>query len=101
MEPGHQIERRAAAALAAGGTAGVRELDLILTDAAAAALLVRAELLRVDRLLAAVTDGPSRGLGIPDRVRELAGRRSELSLRCEHLHGLVRKLRARRDRLAE
>jgi len=100
MNADHQIERRAAAALASGGTVGLDELDLALTDVAAEAVSVRVELLRVNRRLAAALDSGSRELETLDRVRELAGRRSELELRWEHLDGLVRKLRARRDRLA-
>jgi hypothetical protein len=95
-----QIERRAAAALASGGAVGLDELDLALTDVAAEAVSVRVELLRVNRRLAAALDGGSRELETLDRARKLADRRSELRLRWERLDGLVRKLQARRDRLA-
>jgi hypothetical protein len=100
MTGDHQIECRATAALASDGPAEIGELDLILTDTVAAAVSVHVELLRVNRRLAAVLDGGGRELETVDRARELAGRRSELRLRWEHLDGLVRKLRARRDRLA-
>ena len=100
MKRDDQIERRAAAALASGGAVDLDELDLALTDVAAEAVSVRVELLRVNRRLAAALDGGGRELETVDRARELAGRRSELRLRWEHLDGLVRKLRARRDRLA-
>jgi hypothetical protein len=53
MNGDHQIECRAAA-LASGGTAGIDVLDLILTDAAAEVLALRAELLRVNRRLGAL-----------------------------------------------
>jgi recombinational DNA repair ATPase RecF len=96
----HQIERRMAAALASGGTAGIDELDLILTDAAAEVLALRAELLRVNRSLAAVLDDSDQELETLDRARNLAGRRSELSTRWEHLSELLKELRAGRDRLA-
>jgi hypothetical protein len=76
-----QIERRAAAALASGGTVGLDEFDLVLTDAAAEAVSVRVELLRVNNRLAAVLNGCSPKLETLDRARELAGRRRELSLR--------------------
>jgi hypothetical protein len=100
MNEDHQIERRAAAAPASDGTAEIDELDLILTDAAAEVLALRAELLRVNRSLAAVLDGSDHELETLDRARKLAGRRSELSTRWEHLSELLRELRARRDRLA-
>jgi hypothetical protein len=100
MTRNHQIEHRAAAALASGGTAGIGELDLILTDGAAEALVLRTELLRVNRRLAAVLDDARQDLKTLDRARQLAGRRSELSSRCEHLSELLRRLRARRDRLS-
>jgi hypothetical protein len=99
MPEDQQIERRAAA-LASGGAVGLDELDLALTDVAAEAVSVRVELLRVNRRLAAVLDGGSRELETLDRARELGDRRTELWLRWERLDGLVRKLRARRDRLA-
>jgi hypothetical protein len=100
MTRNHQIERRAAAALASSGTAGIGELDLILTDGAAEALALRTELLRVNRRLAAVLDDARQDLKTLHRARELAGRRSELSSHCEHLSELLRQLRARRDRLS-
>jgi hypothetical protein len=50
------------------------------------------------RLGVAARDG--RELETLDRARELADRRCELRSRWERLGGLVRKLRARRDRLA-
>ena len=95
-----QIERRVAVALASGGTPGLGDLDLILTDVAAEAVSVRVELLRVNRRLTALLDDDGRELETLDRARELADRRSELRLRWERLDELVRKLRARRDRLA-
>jgi hypothetical protein len=95
-----QIERRASVALASGGTLGLGDLDLILTDVAAEAVSVRVELLRVHRRLTALLDDGGRELETLDRARELADRRSELRLRWERLDALVRKLRARRDRLA-
>jgi chemotaxis protein histidine kinase CheA len=100
MNGDHQIERRAATALASGGTAGIDELDLILTDVAAEVLALRAELLRMNRSLAAVLDDSDHELETLDKARTLAGRRSELSSRSEHLSELLRELRARRDRLA-
>ena len=69
-------------------------------DGAAEAVALRAELLRVNRRLAAVLDDGDDDLETMDRARELAGIRSELSTRWEHLSELLRKLRARRDRLA-
>jgi hypothetical protein len=100
MTGNDQIERRAAKALAPGGTAAIDELDLILTDAAAEALAFRTELLRVNRRLAAVLDDGDHGLETLDRARQLAGCRSELSARSEYLGELLRELRARRDQLA-
>jgi hypothetical protein len=100
MTDDHQIERRAAAALASGGTAGIDELDLILTDCAAESMALRAELLRVDRRLADLLGDDRNDLETLERVRQLAGRRSELSARSEYLSELLRELRARRDRLA-
>lgn len=99
MTGDHHIERRAAA-LAAGGTAEISELDRILTDAAAEAVSIRAELLRVNRRLAAVLDHGERELDTLDQARELEDRRGELSTRLHELSGLLRKLRTRRDRLA-
>ena len=99
MTKDHQIEHRAAAALAADGTAGIDELDLILTDGAAEALALHTELLRVNRRLAAVLDNGDQALETLDRARKLAGRRSELTTRWEYLSELLSELRARRDRL--
>jgi hypothetical protein len=100
MTGDHQIEHRAAAALAPDGTAGIGELDLILTDGVAEVLALRAELLRLNRRLAALLDRGDHDLETLDSARKLAGRRSELSSRGEHLSELIRELRARRDRLA-
>jgi hypothetical protein len=100
MTGDHQIERRAAAALVSGGTAGIDELDLILTDGAAEAMALRTELLRTNRRLAALLDDGDHELETLDRARQLARRRSELSSRSEYLSGLLREVRARRDRLA-
>ena len=99
MTKDHQIEHRAAAALAADGTAGIDELDLILTDGAAEALALHTELLRVTRRLAAVLDNGDQDLETLDRARKLAGRRSELTTRWEYVSELLSELRARRDRL--
>jgi hypothetical protein len=100
MNEDHQIERRAAAAMASGGAARLDELDLILTDGAAESLALQAELLRVNRRLAAVLERGHHDLETLDTARKLAGLRSELSTRWEHLRELLRELRARRDRLA-
>ena len=69
MTKDHQIEHRAAAALAADGTAGIDELDLILTDGAAEALALHTELLRVNRRLAAVLDNGDQDLETLDGAR--------------------------------
>lgn len=86
--------------MASSGAAGIGDLDLILTDVAAEILALRAELLRVNRRLGDVLDGGRDDLGILERARQLADRRSELTTRWEHLRELLRELRLRRDRLA-
>jgi hypothetical protein len=100
MTGDHQIERRAAAALASDASAGIGELDLILTDGAVEAVALRTKLLRVNRRLAAVLDDGHRNLETLDRARQLAGCMRGLSSRCEHLSELLRQLRARRNRLS-